>query len=130
MMIDVQEGTLKEISSNSSSTTSSSSNTPRGGDGEALADSVIGGITGDRRCLFHSVIHVACLGNGKQSLREALQKQLTDELRHKVGDEFVRRGSEAEWFVQVDFTTYAAERRKPHVWGGEPVLLMCSQALQ
>ncbi|KAI4383602.1 hypothetical protein MLD38_009418 [Melastoma candidum] len=87
-------------------------------------------ITGDGRCLFRSVIHGAYLRNGKQSPSEALQKQLADELRHKVADEFVKRRSEAEWYVEGDFEKYVAEMRKPHVWGGEPELLMCSHVLQ
>ncbi|KAJ6835300.1 OTU domain-containing protein-like [Iris pallida] len=47
-----------------------------------------------------------------------------------VADEFVRRRPETEWFVEGDFDTYITQIRKPHVWGGEPELLMASHVLQ
>lgn len=33
-------------------------------------------------------------------------------------------------FVEGDFDTYVAKMRQPHVWGGEPELLMSSYVLQ
>lgn len=42
------------------------------------------GIPGDGRCLFRSVVHGACLRTGKPSPSESLEKELADELRHKV----------------------------------------------
>lgn len=33
-------------------------------------------------------------------------------------------------FVEGDFDTYVSQIRKPHVWGGEPELLMASHVLQ
>ncbi|KAI6686674.1 hypothetical protein NL676_032587 [Syzygium grande] len=88
------------------------------------------GIAGDGRCLFRSVIHGAYLRAGKQSPSESLQKQLADELRAKVADEFVKRRADIERFLESDFDTYVAEMRQPHKWGGEPELLMCSHILQ
>ncbi|OMO89725.1 hypothetical protein CCACVL1_07669 [Corchorus capsularis] len=51
----------------------------------------------DGRCLFRSVVHGAWLRAGKQSLSETLQKQLADELRAKVADEFIKRRADTEW---------------------------------
>lgn len=31
--------------------------------------------------------------------------------------------------MEGDFDTYVAQMRKPHVWGGEPELLMASHVL-
>ncbi|XWS69212.1 hypothetical protein CRYUN_Cryun04dG0160200 [Craigia yunnanensis] len=63
------------------------------------------GIPGDGRCLFRSVIHGAWLrSGGKQSPSENRQIELANELRAKI--------------------------RQPHIWGGEPELLMCSHVLQ
>ncbi|KAM7484090.1 hypothetical protein LguiA_000099 [Lonicera macranthoides] len=110
------------------------------------------GIPGDGRCLFRSVVHGACLRAGKPSPTESLEKELADELRTKlllsilffllreitsvalvssqVADEFVKRRAETEWFLEGDFDTYVRQIRKPHVWGGEPELLMSSHVLQ
>lgn len=33
-------------------------------------------------------------------------------------------------FLEGDFDTYVGQMRKPHIWGGEPELLMCSHVLQ
>ncbi|KAM3706064.1 hypothetical protein ACB098_03G123900 [Castanea mollissima] len=55
------------------------------------------GIPGDGRCLFRSVVHGACLRSGKPSPCESRQKELADELRAKVADEFIRRRAETEW---------------------------------
>ncbi|QHO57115.1 OVARIAN TUMOR DOMAIN-containing deubiquitinating enzyme 4-like isoform X1 [Arachis hypogaea] len=33
-------------------------------------------------------------------------------------------------FLEDDFDTYTGQMRKPHVWGGEPELLMSSHVLQ
>ncbi|XP_055802247.1 OVARIAN TUMOR DOMAIN-containing deubiquitinating enzyme 4-like [Solanum dulcamara] len=88
------------------------------------------GIPGDGRCLFRSVAHGACLRSGKPPPDENLQRQLADELRTRVADEFIKRQEETEWFIEGDFNTYVAQIRKCHVWGGEPELLMASHVLQ
>ncbi|XP_057506738.1 OVARIAN TUMOR DOMAIN-containing deubiquitinating enzyme 4-like isoform X2 [Actinidia eriantha] len=88
------------------------------------------GIPGDGRCLFRSVAHGAYLRSGKPAPNEGLQKELADDLRARVADEFVKRRKETEWFVEGDFDTYIAQMRKPHVWGGEPELFMASHVLQ
>ncbi|XP_043693801.1 OVARIAN TUMOR DOMAIN-containing deubiquitinating enzyme 4-like isoform X2 [Telopea speciosissima] len=93
-------------------------------------DYSITGIPGDGRCLFRSVAHGACLRSGKPSPSESLQKELADELRARVADEFVKRREETEWFVEGDFDTYVSQIRKPHVWGGEPELFMASHVLK
>ncbi|KAJ4979600.1 hypothetical protein NE237_010380 [Protea cynaroides] len=90
----------------------------------------ITGIPGDGRCLFRSVAHGACLRSGKPSPGQSLQRELADELRGRVADEFVKRREETEWFVEGDFDTYVSQIRKPHVWGGEPELFMASHVLQ
>lgn len=33
-------------------------------------------------------------------------------------------------FLEGDFETYVRQMRQPHIWGGEPELLMCSHVLQ
>ncbi|KAL4279480.1 hypothetical protein GQ457_03G009160 [Hibiscus cannabinus] len=95
------------------------------------------GIPGDGRCLFRSVIHGAWLRSGKQSPSERSQKALADELRAKVhmvsslvADEFIKRRADTEWFVEGDFDKYVVRMRQPHIWGGEPELLMCSHVLK
>ncbi|KAL7110093.1 hypothetical protein ABFS82_05G002800 [Erythranthe guttata] len=88
------------------------------------------GIPGDGRCLFRSVVHGACLRAGKPSPSEIHEKELADELRATVADEFIKRRADSEWFVEGDFDTYVAQMRQPHVWGGEPELLMSSHVLQ
>ncbi|XP_057541343.1 OVARIAN TUMOR DOMAIN-containing deubiquitinating enzyme 4-like isoform X1 [Amaranthus tricolor] len=88
------------------------------------------GIPGDGRCLFRSVAHGACLRNGKPAPNESLQKQLADELRAMVAEELIRRRQETEWFIEGDFDTYVSRIRKPHVWGGEPELLMLQHVLR
>ncbi|XP_058073542.1 OVARIAN TUMOR DOMAIN-containing deubiquitinating enzyme 4-like isoform X2 [Magnolia sinica] len=64
---------------------------------KVYTDYSVTGIPGDGRCLFRSVVHGACLRSGKPSPSETLQKQLADELRSKVADEFVKRREETEW---------------------------------
>lgn len=90
----------------------------------------ITGIPGDGRCLFRSVAHGACLCSGKSAPNESLQRELADDLRARVADEFVKRRKETEWFVEGDFDTYISNIRKPHVWGGEPELFMASHVLK
>ncbi|CAH9068590.1 unnamed protein product, partial [Cuscuta epithymum] len=80
--------------------------------------------------MFRSVAHGACLRSGKVPPDEKLQRQLADELREKVVDEFIRRREETEWFIEGDFDKYVAQMRKSHVWGGEPELLMASHVLR
>ncbi|XP_050208499.1 OVARIAN TUMOR DOMAIN-containing deubiquitinating enzyme 4-like isoform X2 [Mercurialis annua] len=93
-------------------------------------DSTPLGIPGDGRCLFRSVVHGACLRSGKPSPTESLEKELADELRAKVADEFIKRRKDTEWFLEDDFDTYVGRMRQPHVWGGEPELLMSSHVLR
>lgn len=93
-------------------------------------DYSVTGIPGDGRCLFRSVAHGACVRSGKPLPGEALQRELADELRARIADEFVNRRAETEWFVEGDFDAYVAQIRKPHVWGGEPELFMASHVLQ
>ncbi|CAN8279799.1 unnamed protein product [Cochlearia groenlandica] len=88
------------------------------------------GIPGDGRCLFRSVAHGFCLRSGKLAPSERIQRELADELRTRVADEFINRRQESEWFVEGDFDTYVKQIRKPHVWGGEPELFMASHVLQ
>ncbi|OIW14661.1 hypothetical protein TanjilG_33003 [Lupinus angustifolius] len=87
-------------------------------------------IPGDGRCLFRSVVYGACLRKGEPSPSINKQKELADELRAKVVDEFIKRREDTEWFVEGDFETYTVQMRKPHIWGGEPELFMCSHVLQ
>ncbi|KAK6930845.1 OTU domain, partial [Dillenia turbinata] len=88
------------------------------------------GISGDGRCLFRSVVHGACLRSGKPSPSESLEKELADELRANVVDEFTKRRIDTEWFLEGDFDTYVRQMQQPHMWGGEPELLMCSHVLR
>uniref|UniRef100_A0A0C9QKZ0 Ubiquitin thioesterase OTU n=1 Tax=Wollemia nobilis TaxID=56998 RepID=A0A0C9QKZ0_9CONI len=93
-------------------------------------DYSITGIPGDGRCLFRAVAHGACLRKGKPSPNESLQRELADELRARVADELIKRRDESEWFIEGEFDTYVEQIRKPHVWGGEPELIMASHVLQ
>ncbi|KAG5003428.1 hypothetical protein JHK84_027691 [Glycine max] len=88
------------------------------------------GIPGDGRCLFRSVARGACLRSGKPPPNESIQRELADDLRARVADEFIKRKEETEWFVEGDFDTYVSQIRKPHVWGGEPELFIASHVLQ
>ncbi|XVF75848.1 hypothetical protein PTKIN_Ptkin13bG0219900 [Pterospermum kingtungense] len=88
------------------------------------------GIRGDGRCLFRSVVQGACLRSGKSTPSGRIQRELADDLRAEVADEFIKRRKETEWFVEGDFDTYVSQIRKPHVWGGEPELFMASHVLQ
>ncbi|KAJ9543673.1 hypothetical protein OSB04_023380 [Centaurea solstitialis] len=88
------------------------------------------GIPGDGRCLFRAVAHGACIRSGKPAPSESLQRELADELRARVADEFVKRREETEWFIEGDFDSYVSQIRKTHVWGGEPELLMASHVLK
>ncbi|XP_044494056.1 OVARIAN TUMOR DOMAIN-containing deubiquitinating enzyme 4-like isoform X2 [Mangifera indica] len=88
------------------------------------------GIPGDGRCLFRSVIQGFWLRAGKQLPSDSFEKDLADELRNKVADEFVKRRADTEWFVEGDFDTYVVQMRQPHIWGGEPELLMASHVLK
>jgi hypothetical protein len=88
------------------------------------------GIPGDGRCLFRSVAHGASLRSGKPAPNENLQRELADDLRARVADEFIKRREETEWFIEGEFDKYVSQMRKPHVWGGEPELLMASHVLR
>uniref|UniRef100_A0A0E0M2Q8 Ubiquitin thioesterase OTU n=1 Tax=Oryza punctata TaxID=4537 RepID=A0A0E0M2Q8_ORYPU len=67
---------------------------------------------------------------GKPAPDEDLQRKMADDLRAMVADEFIKRRAETEWFVEGDFDAYVSRIRKPHVWGGEPELLMASHVLR
>ncbi|XP_078432976.1 cysteine proteinases superfamily protein [Wolffia australiana] len=95
-----------------------------------FSDYSITGIAGDGRCLFRSVAHGACRRLGKQTPDETRQRDLADELRNKVADEFLKRREETEWFIEGDFDAYVSQIRKPHVWGGEPEILMATHVLR
>ncbi|KAK4392432.1 Receptor protein kinase-like protein ZAR1 [Sesamum angolense] len=116
---------------------------------KVLTDYAVIGIPGDGRCLFRSVAHGACIRSGKPVPSENLQRELADELRARVADEFMRDGKKQNGqftqislfltflfelfvhrFIEGDFDTYISQIRKPHVWGGEPELLMASHVLQ
>lgn len=97
---------------------------------KVYTDYSVTGIPGDGRCLFRSVAHGACLRSGRPAPSEGLQRELADELRGLVADEFINRREETEWFIEGDFDTYVSQMRKPHVWGGEPELLMASHVLR
>lgn len=97
---------------------------------KVYTDFTVIGIPGDGRCLFRSVGHGACLRSGKPAPSESLQKQLADELRARVADELIKRREETEWFIEGNFDNYVSQIRKPHVWGGEPELLMLSHVLR
>lgn len=97
---------------------------------KVFTDYSIIGIPGDGRCLFRSVAHGACLRWGKPAPSESHQRELADDLRARVADEFIKRREETEWFVEGDFDTYVAQIRKPHIWGGEPELFMASHVLR
>ncbi|XP_022891398.1 OTU domain-containing protein At3g57810-like isoform X4 [Olea europaea var. sylvestris] len=55
------------------------------------------GIPGDGRCLFRSVVRGAHLREGKPSPCESHERELADELRAKVADEFIKRRADSEW---------------------------------
>ncbi|OAY80515.1 OTU domain-containing protein [Ananas comosus] len=97
---------------------------------KVYTDYSIIGIPGDGRCLFRSVAYGARIRSGRPLPDEDLQRELADELRARVADEFVKRRAETEWFVEGDFDTYVSQIRKPHVWGGEPELFMASHVLR
>lgn len=88
------------------------------------------GIPGDGRCLFRAVAHGAQLRRGKSAPNRSLQREYADDLREKVVDELVQRRKETEWFIEGNFDTYTRRMRQPHVWGGEPELLMASHVLK
>lgn len=96
---------------------------------KVCTDYSVTGIPGDGRCLFRSVAHGACIRSGKRP-DDDLQRKMADDLRAMVADEFIKRRAETEWFVEGDFDAYVSRIRKPHVWGGEPELLMASHVLR
>ncbi|KAK9057703.1 hypothetical protein SSX86_022539 [Deinandra increscens subsp. villosa] len=97
---------------------------------QVYTDYSVIGIPGDGRCLFRAVVHGASIRSGKPAPNESLQRELADELRDRVADEFVVRREETEWFIEGDFDSYVSQIRKRHVWGGEPELLMASHVLK
>ncbi|KAG0457633.1 hypothetical protein HPP92_022499 [Vanilla planifolia] len=92
-------------------------------------DYSITGIPGDGRCLFSLFGPGACIRAGKPIPSEVLQRELADELRSLVADEFIKRREETEWFIEGNFDDYVSTLDF-HVWGGEPELLMASHVLQ
>lgn len=97
---------------------------------KVYTDYSVTAIPGDGRCLFRAVAHGACLRSGKPAPNESLQRELADELRSRVADELLKRREETEWFIEGDFDMYVEQIKRPHVWGGEPELLMASHVLQ
>ncbi|XP_076955027.1 OVARIAN TUMOR DOMAIN-containing deubiquitinating enzyme 4-like [Bidens hawaiensis] len=97
---------------------------------QVYTDYSVIGIPGDGRCLFQAVAHGACIRSGERAPNERLQRELADDLRARVADEFVKRREETEWFIEGDFDSYVSQIRKTHVWGGEPELLMASHVLK
>ncbi|OIW20669.1 hypothetical protein TanjilG_19734 [Lupinus angustifolius] len=97
---------------------------------KVYTDYSVTGIPGDGRCLFRSIAHGACLRSGKPPPSESYQRELADDLRTRVADEFIKRREETEWFIEGDFDTYISKIRKPHVWGGEPELFIASHVLK
>eukprot|EP00250_Pteridium_aquilinum_P004760 c14961_g1_i1 orf=576-1793(-) len=87
-------------------------------------------IPGDGRCMFRAIAHGAHVRKGKGAPSESLQRQSADDLREQVVNELVKRRAETEWFIEGDFDTYTRRMRQPHVWGGEPELLMASHVLR
>lgn len=108
----------------------SSSNTNFSHGKQVHTDYSVIGIPGDGRCLFRAVAHGACIRSGKPAPNESMQRELADELRARVADEFVKRREETEWFIEGNFDSYVSQMRKTHVWGGEPELLMASHVLK
>ncbi|KAL4576777.1 hypothetical protein LXL04_012876 [Taraxacum kok-saghyz] len=90
----------------------------------------ITGVPADGRCLFRAIAHMVCLRNGEEAPDENRQRELADELRAQVVDELLKRQKEIEWFIEGDFEAYVKTIEKPHVWGGEPELLMASHILK
>ncbi|CAI9273140.1 unnamed protein product [Lactuca saligna] len=90
----------------------------------------ITGVPADGRCLFRAIAHLVCLRNGEEAPDENRQRELADELRAQVVDELLKRQKEIEWFIEGDFEAYVKTIEKPHVWGGEPELLMASHVLK
>ncbi|KAH9328255.1 hypothetical protein KI387_000363, partial [Taxus chinensis] len=97
---------------------------------KVYTDYSITGVPGDGRCLFRAVAHGSCLRRGEAAPDESSQKKLADDLRARVADELVKRREELEWCIEGDFDTYVEQIKKPHVWGGEPELIMASHVLQ
>ncbi|KEH41564.1 OTU-like cysteine protease [Medicago truncatula] len=89
------------------------------------------GIPGDGRCMFRSIAHGARLRSGKPPPSESIQRELADDLRDKVADEYVKRKEQMkQWFIEGDFESNISQIRKPHVWGDEPELFIASHVLQ
>lgn len=88
------------------------------------------GVPADGRCLFRAIAHGACLQGGEEAPDENRQRELADELRARVADEFLKRREEIEWFIEGDFDAYVKRIQQPYVWGGEPELLMASHYLK
>ncbi|CAM6030160.1 unnamed protein product [Sphagnum balticum] len=104
---------------------------PQPGHGKKVySDYSVIGIPGDGRCLFRAVAHGSCVSSGQQAPSETRQRELADELRNKVVDELIKRRDSTEWFIEGDFDKYVKRMRQPHVWGGEPELLMLSHVLE
>lgn len=97
---------------------------------KVFIDYSVTAIPGDGRCLFRAVAHGASLRSGKPPPTESLQRELADELRTRVADELLKRREETEWFIEGDFDKYVEQIKMPHVWGGEPELLMASHVLR
>ncbi|XVF64296.1 hypothetical protein PTKIN_Ptkin09bG0157400 [Pterospermum kingtungense] len=79
---------------------------------------------GDKRYMFYSMAHESCLRSRKLASNDRVRRELADDLRAKVANEFIKRRKEIKWFIFGDFDIYVSEIQKLHVGGGEPKLLM------
>ncbi|KAH7284092.1 hypothetical protein KP509_34G039100 [Ceratopteris richardii] len=95
-----------------------------------LTDYSVIGIPGDGSCLFRALVHGSHVQKGMGTPSESVQREIADVLRGKVVDELVKRREETEWFIEGDFDAYIKRMRQPHIWGGEPELLMASHVLR
>ncbi|KAM7265963.1 hypothetical protein ACFE04_003646 [Oxalis oulophora] len=99
-------------------------------DDNTLTDYKVTGVLADGRCLFRAIVHGACLNNGEEAPDEDRQRELADELRAKVVDEFLKRREDTEGFIDDDFDAHLNRIKQPYVWGGEPEIVMASHVLK
>ncbi|CAN0921300.1 OVARIAN TUMOR DOMAIN-containing deubiquitinating enzyme 4 [Linum grandiflorum] len=73
--------------------------------------SKISGIPGDGRCLFRSVAHGACVRAGKSPPSESIQRELADDLRNRIADEFIKRREETECACRTPISVYMYDEK-------------------
>lgn len=66
---------------------------------------------------------------GEPDQSEVEQRHAADLLRMQAVEELRRRKEEVLWFLEGDFDAYVEAMSQPHVWGGEPEILMLAQVL-